>query len=729
VNAVASFLTISCLLFLLSTAELNAQDEGKLEDSNRVDIMSSFDRALDLAIQADGQIVVVGVSITDYFGGPTWFTPVTRFNRGLSLDTSFGDDGIRMITEFGGATAVAIQADGKILVSNPGSIARLENDGSYDTTFGTGGLTGNYNLGYYGGQLVIQADGKIVTACCGIGGRSWSLTRYLPDGDVDESFGHNGKARLDSSDFGIEKPDRSFYFPTYGPTAITILPGGQIITVGMTKNLDSLAKPVRFGVILMTSHNPDGSLDTSFGDGGILKMSRMPGMEFSLFHDLTSVTVDSYGAILIGGSGRRDSGEDDDFLVARFAPDGTLDLGFGTHSPTNGFARVGFADRGDYSYLLDLAVEEGGRIVAVGYTDYGSLHCDWPYCTERVSLMRLFSDGTLDWKTLSNLGANARANALATRSDRIFVAGEIGDFLQGNTVYPDEEDFLIADYVGYGEIGIGVIYQYVTSVDCADDVLVSNTPEQCGATVSYDAPLPADPGVVTCNPESGTFFDVGTTEVNCTSVVGDGTQNQQRTASCSLDVTIDDTEAPTIDCPDVVISTDPGQCSAVTDLGITVDDNCVLIDPPSATPASGSAFPLGLTPYSAQISDASGNVANCSASVTVVDETPPAIQCNTEGIDVRPGIPFSFQVAATDACSVASLEVTAFDCWQLNKAGKKVDKTADCVVEISGVDVNVIEPSGVGTIIEWTVEAKDGSDNMTSTTCQVVSQNPSSLDK
>ena len=58
-----------------------------------------------------------------------------------SLDTSFGNDG-KVTTDFGvtaTASAVAIDASGKIVVSGKRSLARYNSDGSLDTSFGDGG--------------------------------------------------------------------------------------------------------------------------------------------------------------------------------------------------------------------------------------------------------------------------------------------------------------------------------------------------------------------------------------------------------------------------------------------------------------------------------------------------------------------------------------------------------------------------------------------------------------
>ena len=95
------------------------------------------------------------------------------------------------------------------------------------------------------------------------------------------------------------------------------------------------------------------------------------------------------------------------------------------------------------------------------------------------------------------------------------------------------------------------------------DPSADNDVGQCGATVEYAGPVVDDQASVTCTPGSGSFYPVGTTETTCVSVVGDGVQNAQRSATCSFDVTVVDAEAPGLTCPAVETTTDPGLCSGL----------------------------------------------------------------------------------------------------------------------------------------------------------------------
>jgi hypothetical protein len=74
-------------------------------------------------------------------------------------------------------------------------------------------------------------------------------------------------------------------------------------------------------------------------------------------------------------------------------------------------------------------------------------------------------------------------------------------------------------------------------VTCPSDITQGSDPGQCGAVVNYATPTTGVCGTVTCDHPSGSFFPVGTTPVTCTSQAED---------SCSFNVTVNDTGAPTI---------------------------------------------------------------------------------------------------------------------------------------------------------------------------------------
>jgi hypothetical protein len=169
------------------------------------------------------------------------------------------------------------------------------------------------------------------------------------------------------------------------------------------------------------------------------------------------------------------------------------------------------------------------------------------------------------------------------------------------------------------------------AITCPANVTVSNDPNQCGAVVNYTAPT-VDPicGTVTCSPASGSFFPKGTTPVTCHTTAG---------STCSFNVTVNDSQPPTITCPaNIVASNDPNQCGAVVNYTApTASDNCPGVTV-SCLPASGSFFPKGATTVTCTATDAASNTATCSFTITVNDTQPPSIACPANiTVETAPG--------------------------------------------------------------------------------------------
>jgi len=106
-------------------------------------------------------------------------------------------------------------------------------------------------------------------------------------------------------------------------------------------------------------------------------------------------------------------------------------------------------------------------------------------------------------------------------------------------------------------------------LSCPTDVIVANDVDQCGASVNYTTPSGTGCGTVSCDHPSGSFFAVGTTAVTCTSSAG---------PSCSFNVTVNDTQGPTITLNGNVIALWPPnhkyKTVQVSDLVASASDNC-----------------------------------------------------------------------------------------------------------------------------------------------------------
>src|SRR5207237_1077675 len=202
---------------------------------------------------------------------------------------------------------------------------------------------------------------------------------------------------------------------------------------------------------------------------------------------------------------------------------------------------------------------------------------------------------------------------------------------------------------------------------CPADITQNTDTNACGAIVSYTAPLGTDscPGSSTAQTAglaSGSLFPLGVT--TNTFVVSDAAGN---TATCSFTVTVLDNQAPVIVCPaDITQNTDTNACGAIVSYTAPVGtDSC----PGSSTAqtaglASGSLFPLGVTTNTFVVSDAAGNTAACSFTVTVLDNQAPVIVCPadiTQNTDTNAcGAIVSYTApVGTDSCPGSSTAQTA----------------------------------------------------------------------
>jgi len=300
------------------------------------------DQAEAVVIQKDGKIVVAGVE--DFEGAANF--AVARYNSNGSLDVSFGVGGL-VTTDFGGSDeglAVALQKDGKIVVagtSNDGgdfdfALARYNTDGSLDVTFNpTGSLPGTVTTDFgdtdRGNAVAVQKDGKIVVAgASDTGGiNDFAVARYNTDGSLDVSFGTGGTVITDFSgneDFAL---------------AVAIQKNGKIVVAGASGGDFALAR-----------YNSDGSLDTSFGTGGLVTTSGTTAG--------SAVAIQKDGKIVVAGT------SNDGFAVVRYNTDGSLDTTFGV----GGLVTTDLSGNGIGAAV---AIQKDGKIVVVGEADNSEL--------------------------------------------------------------------------------------------------------------------------------------------------------------------------------------------------------------------------------------------------------------------------------------------------------------------------------------------------------------------
>ncbi|MCY1017757.1 ELWxxDGT repeat protein [Pyxidicoccus sp. MSG2] len=186
------------------------------------------------------------------------------------------------------------------------------------------------------------------------------------------------------------------------------------------------------------------------------------------------------------------------------------------------------------------------------------------------------------------------------------------------------------------------------SLSCPADVLTEAT-STSGATVSYASMHASD--AVTASPAlsysraSGVLFALGTTHVTVTATDAAG-----NAASCSFDVTVQDTTAPALVCPTGTTAEATSASGATLEYAPATASDATTSAPELVySQASGTVFPLGATDVAVTARDASGNEATCHFTLTVRDTTPPSVGCTAdltveaEGAD---GTPVAFELAS-----------------------------------------------------------------------------------
>jgi uncharacterized delta-60 repeat protein len=277
-------------------------------DGTIVTDVGGDDYPSDVAVQRDGKIVVVGVSIQTI--GSAFV--IARYTASGALDRTFGDGGI-VRPDFGGlgwGMAVATQADGKIVVAGHGTLpggnfdfvlARYNVDGSLDASFdGDGRVFTDFGYGDGANGLAIQPDGKIVAVGLARSGSSrdtneFAVARYNPNGSLDSSFDGDGRVLT------------AFTSLTDSAVDAVVQPDGRIVVGGYA---GFSFTPPHNQHYALARYNADGSLDTGFdGDG---KVTTIPGTYTE------DVALQGDGKILLAGQG-----------ITRYNADGSIDSSFG----------------------------------------------------------------------------------------------------------------------------------------------------------------------------------------------------------------------------------------------------------------------------------------------------------------------------------------------------------------------------------------------------------------
>ena len=385
-----------------------------------------------VAIQSDGKVVIAGTGVANSALTDT----LIRLNTDGTLDASFGSGGVANFapdTIVFGFFALSIQPDGKIIAAADGAlngrqpdmrVARVNTDGTLDTSFGSGGFTTAQVFPLESGNLALQPDGKILVAA-GVdnpNGVPSEMARFTASGQLDTTFG-NGVGMINLA------------YP--GPTQIAVQSNGKIlVAAGEAARLVNQAQPAaQPGSI--TRYNSNGTLDKTFGSSG----------SASSLASASALLLQSDGKIVVAGAltsklNPPPSANDVGFGIARYSSNGVIDRSFGT----GGIAIVDFGVNAPVSGAFALAIQSNGDLVAAGAAG-GTLSGN--RITSSFGLARFTSAGKLDTTfgsggrviTTVASGQYSWVASLAIQSDGKIVAAGTAQF---NT---DNDNAYVARYL------------------------------------------------------------------------------------------------------------------------------------------------------------------------------------------------------------------------------------------------------------------------------------------
>jgi uncharacterized delta-60 repeat protein len=380
---------------------------------------------LDVAVQPDGAVVIVGVTDVVPPGTAPGITAlaVARLLPDGRLDPSFSADGrlVQVISTGARGAAVALQADGKIVVAvdagglygavNQFVLIRLNTDGSFDTGFGNAGYIVDLVFGPGAAipfDIVVDPDTKIIVVGTTRDNLDavpfdFAIARFNSDGSPDTFFSDDGKQTVGFGGIDFAR-------------SVAIDSEGRIVVAGFGGPINS--------DMVVTRLEIDGSIDTGFGNNG------RSGMNFGDVEGAEVVAVQPDGKLVLAGFANqgRDPVNPTDFAIARLDTIGNPDPTFdGDGKQTFGFGGV---DRAH-----GLAIQADGKILVGGYGGGNS----------NLVLIRLDADGSLDQGfgagglVAPDFGGSELGGHIALQPDgRIVIAGSNGDFAVAR-VEGDEE--------------------------------------------------------------------------------------------------------------------------------------------------------------------------------------------------------------------------------------------------------------------------------------------------
>jgi uncharacterized delta-60 repeat protein len=262
--------------------------------------VSGQEKLFDLDVYDDGSMLITGGAYSDTSDNDF---KLVKLNADGTLDPSFGNNGV-VLTDFFNyedyAYNAGIQDDGKIVAigscKDPEkriAMVRYDESGTIDTSFGDKGKIVSELEGEpaFGGDIVIQDDGKLVIIgeqYIGGSSRMFSM-RLNPDGSIDSSFNETGihkvfndiAMRSSGYDIALQTDNKILVFGHGSSTFLNIA--------------DSL---VTDNFVLMGRLNTDGTLDTTFGEHGVVKNNLYEEYYATYMHNNGSSIASEFGSVM-----------------------------------------------------------------------------------------------------------------------------------------------------------------------------------------------------------------------------------------------------------------------------------------------------------------------------------------------------------------------------------------------------------------------------------------------
>ena len=354
----------------------------------------SVEQINDIAIQSNGKIVAVGYSGANL--------AVARYNTGGALDGEFGDakgggetgrQG-RALGKLGSAVAklakVQIQADGKITAAGHISAAG-EADQSILVRFSSAGVEENTVRSNFSRDFIDIDNADRMESVALLPDGEMVLGGFINTGSVNEFalVGADADGSL-NTDFGSDGVVITSFGSQATASAMAVQADNKIVVAGYVNNHN--ATPATPGDdhndFAVARFNANGTIDTGFGTRGWVTTDIATGSDDRAH----AVAVDSAGRIVVAGSSSSDGTDArKNFTVVRYTSSGSLDTGF----DTDGKAIVDFAGGETLAepvYKPDEAfsvlVQPDNKIIAAGYSAHDA--------TGDFAVVRLGTDGALD---------------------------------------------------------------------------------------------------------------------------------------------------------------------------------------------------------------------------------------------------------------------------------------------------------------------------------------------